>query len=117
MDLEEVTGNAYRNESTRQFDRDYSHLLNLGRRPILHYGKLEYENVAHSLLERSREFGFFVGVTKSFLEELGVLSESTYKSMLSDYGYISSIKTRDNIQVIFPTEKLIMNKTTLMKKM
>jgi hypothetical protein len=117
MDLEEITVNGYRNEDTISFDRTYNHLLNLDRKPILYYGKMEFEKVASAILRRSREFGFFVGVSREYLEREAGMSQSTYELMHNTHNYLSHKAGINDVEIIYPTEKMLINKTTMMEKM
>ena len=115
MPLEEVTANAYRTEETRALDEQFGDLLNLDRHIVFHLGKLEYENVGLALLNRAREFGFFVGVRKDFLEREAHMLPSIYDSMLASYGYIAVAGNVNGAEVIIPTRKMLQNKNTLPK--
>ncbi len=76
---------------------------------------MEYENVGLALLNRAREFGFFVGVRKDFLERKAHMLPSIYDSMLVFYGYIAVAGNVDGMEIIIPTEKMFRQKTTLPK--
>ena len=81
-------------------------MLGLEKRISYGLGKLEYENVAVELIRRAREFNFFVGVKKDWLERVVNMVSSTYSSMLS-YGYIAVAGTVNDTDVIVPTKKLL----------
>ncbi len=115
MPLEEVAMNAYRTTETRALDEQFGSLLNLDQYVVFHLGKLEYENVGLALLNRAREFGFFVGVRKDFLEREARMMPSIYNSMLSNYGYIAVAGSVNGMEIIIPTEKMFRKKPTLPK--
>src|SRR3989338_4917128 len=103
MTLEEVASRTYRTYETRVLDTEFGTLLDLDQRIGFYLGKLEYETASLALLERARELGFFVGVTGDFLERMALMTESTYRSMVS-YGYIAIAGNINGIEVIVPTK-------------
>mgnify|MGYP001315694776 CR=1 FL=1 len=113
MALEEVATDIYRTEETRALDDEFRELLDLDREVVFGLGKLEYENVGLALLHRAREFGFFVGVRRDFLERESLMTQPTYDSMLSDYGHIAVAGSVNGMDIIVPTEKIFREKRTL----
>lgn len=106
MSLEDVASGFYRTEETRALDEEFGELLDLDRTVMLYLGKLEYENIGQALLMRARDFNFFVGVRKDFLERATIMTPTTYNSMLN-YGYIVVAGNVNGIDIIGPTQKLL----------
>ena len=112
-----MAAQIYRTKETRVLDDKFGELLNLDNKVIFYLGKLEYETAGLALLEMAemaRELGFFVGVTRDFLERMAHMTQPTYSHMIS-YGYISVAGEVNGIEVIIPTEKMLQNKNTLPK--
>jgi len=113
--LEEVAAQTYRTKETRDLDGKFYELLNLDNKAIFYLGKLEYETAGLALLQRARELGFFVGVTRDFLERMAHMTQPTYSHMISN-GYISVAGEVNGMEVIIPTEKMLQEKYTLPKQ-
>ena len=116
MTLEEVAARTYRTDETRALDGKFSSLLDLDQKVTFYLGKLEYEDVGLALLRRARELGFFVGVTRDYLERSAHMTGSTYKSMMLSYRYIAVAGNINGVEVIIPTEKMLQNKPTVKKQ-
>ena len=114
MCLEDVAAGFYRTEETRTLDEEFGELLDLDRTVMLYLGKIEYDNIVHAFLMRARDFNFFVGVRKDFLERAVTMTSTTYNSMLN-YGYIVVAGNVDGIDIIAPTQKLLQQGYTVPK--
>jgi len=131
MSLEKITTGVYRTEETRSLDDRFNNLLDIGKKVWCFLFRMEYERIAMQLIMRSRDWGYFVGITTEHLEKLIDREGITHDEMLAAYdrlkflpsaghdlfagyianmaklGYIKIDETIKDTQIIIPTARLL----------
>ena len=136
MSVEEITTGIYRTYETMALDGRFSNLLDLGQEVSCFLAMMEYERIAMQLIMRSRDLGYFVGITTEHLKKLLNMEGRTYDEMQAAYdslkslpyvghdlfiGYIANMAslsyikidgTINNTKIIIPTAELLKHMRT-----